>query len=252
MLTLKGLIIVIVIITVVVWLVISNDAPANTEQNSKKVSQPSHKKEPCISEAEEGDTPHYDNWDKSKVKEKPVKKIYEVTPNGFKIERLKLADGLITHEPESSSMIGVHSAFYASPSLLTEVEQKFYHFLRKRINSKGFSVTYKVRIADLMEVKDRVPNDHYGKLKYSYNAKIQRKHVDFVICDPKNMAIVCAIELNDKSHNRHDRKERDREVREFFVMAGIPLYEITQATYYPENIFDELTKHFSSKYIATT
>ena len=68
----------------------------------------------------------------------------------------------------------------------------------------------------------------------------------------KNMAIVCAIELNDKSHNRHDRKERDREVREFFVMAGIPLYEITQATYYPENIFDELTKHFSSKYIATT
>jgi hypothetical protein len=33
-------------------------------------------------------------------------------------------------------------------------------------------------------------------------AKIRAKHLNFVLCDPKTLAILCAIELDDSTHDR--------------------------------------------------
>ena len=43
-------------------------------------------------------------------------------------------------------------------------------------------------------------------------AHINRKSVDFVLCDKKYISPKVAIELDDRSHGREDRQERDREV----------------------------------------
>ncbi|MFA6982087.1 MAG: DUF2726 domain-containing protein [Patescibacteria group bacterium] len=52
---------------------------------------------------------------------------------------------------------------------------------------------------------------------------IQRKSVDFVICDKEHIKPLLAIELDDSSHDEEDRIERDEEVEGIFEQAGVPL-----------------------------
>ena len=52
---------------------------------------------------------------------------------------------------------------------------------------------------------------------------IDEKSVDFVICDKAYIKPLLAIELDDKSHEREDRIERDINVEEIFKEANMPL-----------------------------
>lgn len=60
--------------------------------------------------------------------------------------------------------------------------------------------------------------------------------VDYLIADPANSTPLLLIELNDASHARRDRVERDRKVAEICACAGIPLIAFTfeQAKNVPE------------------
>lgn len=49
--------------------------------------------------------------------------------------------------------------------------------------------------------------------------KIQSKHVDFVICD-QNLYVKAILEIDDNSHNRADRRERDLFVDEVLTSVG--------------------------------
>jgi|SRR3989344_901686 len=55
---------------------------------------------------------------------------------------------------------------------------------------------------------------------------ISQKSVDFVLCDKKDISPLLAIELDDRSHERPDRIERDHEVARILKEAGVPLYRI--------------------------
>ncbi len=55
---------------------------------------------------------------------------------------------------------------------------------------------------------------------------INRKSVDFVLCDKVYLAPKLAIELDDKSHDEEDRKERDVFVELVLEGAGMPLLRI--------------------------
>ena len=57
-------------------------------------------------------------------------------------------------------------------------------------------------------------------------AHINRKSVDFVLCDKAYLSPKLAIELDDKSHERPDRQERDREVERILREAGVPLLRL--------------------------
>jgi len=57
-------------------------------------------------------------------------------------------------------------------------------------------------------------------------AHINRKSVDFVLCDKAYLSPKLAIELDDKSHERPDRQERDREVERILRDAGVPLLRL--------------------------
>jgi len=58
---------------------------------------------------------------------------------------------------------------------------------------------------------------------------INGKSVDFVLLDQKSLKPLCAIELDDSSHNATDRQERDQEVERIFAVAKFPLVRLTQA-----------------------
>jgi very-short-patch-repair endonuclease len=60
----------------------------------------------------------------------------------------------------------------------------------------------------------------------SFQNKIDRKRVDFLLCDPKTLKPIFAIELDDKSHARSNRQERDAFVEEVFSVAGLPLVRV--------------------------
>ena len=55
---------------------------------------------------------------------------------------------------------------------------------------------------------------------------INGKSVDFVLCDRAYIAPTLAIELDDKTHERPDRQERDVEVERILKDAGIPLLRL--------------------------
>lgn len=52
---------------------------------------------------------------------------------------------------------------------------------------------------------------------------IDEKSVDFVICDKAYIKPILAIELDDKTHEKEDRKGRDGEVEQMLKEAGMPL-----------------------------
>ena len=57
---------------------------------------------------------------------------------------------------------------------------------------------------------------------------INGKSVDYVICDKAYIAPLLAIELDDSSHDREDRMERDEIVERIISEAGLPMLRITK------------------------
>lgn len=55
---------------------------------------------------------------------------------------------------------------------------------------------------------------------------INRKSVDYVLCDKSYISPKLAIELDDKSHQEEDRKIRDQELERILAEAGIPLLRL--------------------------
>ena len=70
----------------------------------------------------------------------------------------------------------------------------------------------KIRLADLIEVNQGT--NEWNK----YFAKIKSKHIDFAIAD--NMKIIVIIELDDKSHEKQNRIERDEFVDAALTKTG--------------------------------
>jgi len=70
-------------------------------------------------------------------------------------------------------------------------------------------------------------------------------HVDFVLCNPDDLKISCAIELNDNSHNTEKRKHQDEIKSKALQTAGIPLFTIENDL--KENKEFILNKIFTSK-----
>ena len=72
----------------------------------------------------------------------------------------------------------------------------------------------------------------FGDERQTYQNKIDRKIVDFLLCDAKTLKPILAIELDDASHHRPDRQERDVFVEKVFETAKLPLARVpVRATY---------------------
>ncbi len=103
-------------------------------------------------------------------------------------------------------------------TLLTEAEHSFLVVLEQAIGDR-FRIYAQVRLADLLVVKSGLEKSQ----RTSAQNKINAKHVDFVLCDRQTLAIVCAIELDDASHQRESRKTRDAFLEQACAAAQLPL-----------------------------
>ena len=76
--------------------------------------------------------------------------------------------------------------------------------------------------------------------------RITSKHLDFVLAIPGSMIIVCAIELDDASHRRQDRVDRDEFVDGALAYADVPLIRFeVQPIYSVEEIRDSVADALS-------
>jgi hypothetical protein len=107
---------------------------------------------------------------------------------------------------------------YQKKYLLTKNEYSFFQKLKPLAKKNNLTILCKIRLADLIE-----PIASYDKKDwYAAFNKIKSKHIDFALVD-ENMHVVMLIELEDQSHLKSDRMERDEFVNAALTQAGYPL-----------------------------
>ena len=103
---------------------------------------------------------------------------------------------------------------------LSEAERMFYLTMSNFIEDKA-TICPKVAVKEIVFIGKGT-----GKEYMKYFNWIAKKHVDFIICDSVMMNVLCAVELDDSSHSKTDRKKRDEFVDKVFETAKIPLFHL--------------------------
>ena len=130
----------------------------------------------------------------------------------------------------------VELPFPLRDDFLSPTELSFCRVLEQLVG-RSLRVCPKVNLGDLFFVVR--PNEHPG-----FRNKIDRKHVDFLLCDPNTFTPRLGIELDDASHARRDRQERDAFVDALCAAATLPLLHIrAQASYDARQLLQEIRRH---------
>jgi hypothetical protein len=142
-----------------------------------------------------------------------------------------ITERLADEQHQSTATAEVTFPYRVRDDFLSPAEHNFYQILRSVIGTRAH-ICAKVSLADLFYVKSS--NASEWRI---YTNKIDRKHVDFVLCDPQTMRPLAGVELDDKSHERADRKQRDGFVEGVFTAAGLDLLRVrVQRSYQPQEL----------------
>lgn len=154
--------------------------------------------------------------------------------------------GLLGIRPTSAGLaVPKELPFRRRDDFLSPAERSLFGVLCQVMGSTAV-ICPKVRVADLIFVVDRRSNQGHAN-------KIDRKHVDFVICTTDTVTPRVVIELDDSSHFRADRAERDEFVDAAFQAAGLPVVRIpARYQYQPAEIAALVLPHFSDLNVAET
>ena len=117
--------------------------------------------------------------------------------------------------------------YYAKSYVMTSRENECFKILNEIFSSKWFVVP-QVHLSALLDYRVKGQN---------WNAAfrhINGKSVDFVLIGKESYKVICVIELDDSTHSRPHRIERDAEIERIFKEARIPLARISK--------FESMTK----------
>ena len=128
--------------------------------------------------------------------------------------------------------------YFLRDDFLSPAEHSFYMVLRSVV-AESASISIKVGLSDLFYARSSDTS------KYRiYTNKIDRKHVDFLLCDTKTVRPIVGIEFDDKSHQRNDRQTRDEFVENVFQAARLPLVRIPAQHSYKTTEIQAILKPF--------
>jgi len=122
------------------------------------------------------------------------------------------------------------------PALMTAAERQFFHTLREALGSE-YAIFAQVRAADVI-----LPERTWRRAAWwKAFIKVSCKHVDFVLVDPDTAYIHAAVELDDRSHDTPERRERDALLDAAFKQAGVPLLRFrVRRSYDPDEVGDRI------------
>src|SRR5690606_2033972 len=103
---------------------------------------------------------------------------------------------------------------------LTKSEKDFYDNLMSRIGNECV-IFAQVHLSSILDHQVK------GQSWKAALSHIQRKSVDFLICDKRYLSPLLVIELDDTSHSRPDRMERDEIVNNLLRASGTPCLRVS-------------------------
>lgn len=104
--------------------------------------------------------------------------------------------------------------------ILTQNELKFYKLLKYITDKNNLLIFTQVSLYEIVRNKE-----------YKDFNKIKSKSIDFVITDINTKVKIC-IELDDQTHIREDRQQRDIFINELFKQLDIKLLRVPVQNYY--------------------
>ena len=111
--------------------------------------------------------------------------------------------------------------------LFSAAERSFLGVLDQAVGP-AHRVFGKVRVADIAAVKSGLSNS----ARQAALNRIAAKHFDFVVCRADDLEVLCAVELNDRSHSTLKARSRDELLAKVCSAIELPLLAITaKATY---------------------
>jgi len=133
-----------------------------------------------------------------------------------------------------------HPYYFLRDDFLSPAELSFYLTLRNAVSNWAI-VFPKIRLGDLFYVGYKNKS-----LFWEYTNKITSKHVDFLLCNPKTVKPLIGVELDDKSHQKSDRKKRDEFVNTVFAAGNLPLARIpVKNTYSTSELNSKLLQYIN-------
>ena len=149
---------------------------------------------------------------------------------------------MVTEEVQKEDEI-THNVPYKKKSfLMTRAEYNFDKVLREAVNGK-YEIERQVLLSRLVEPTTENLTDYKTGRKFNPDrSKIDKKTIDFVLYNKAGYTPYLAIELDDSSHLRADRKERDTFVEEVLSSVDIRLVRIKNAHSYDLETIAELIK----------
>lgn len=118
-----------------------------------------------------------------------------------------------------------HLPYVKKAYLMTNAERAFYTVLKEAAGDK-YIIIPQVQLSKIVEI------ERYEMEWRKYFNKINQKSVDFVLFEKEFFSPVIAIELDDSSHHRIDREERDSSVNKILGKAGIRIEHVPWAGAY--------------------
>ena len=118
-------------------------------------------------------------------------------------------------------------SYIKNRTLFSPAERTLFHALERAMGG-NYRIFGKVRVADV--VGTRGTNDRSAWWG-AFN-RIAAKHFDFVLCAKDDLAIRCAVELNDRSHESPRRRNRDAFLEDVCRTIGLPLVQIQARSQY--------------------
>lgn len=145
--------------------------------------------------------------------------IYVVVIKGLSAPSRKRDLNLHTEKPRLSYK------YRGKTHIMTQREEKFFLLLNDIFRDKCYIIP-QVHLSALLEHRIKGQN---WKGAFSH---INGKSVDYVLLRSKDLSVLCAVELDDSTHDTADRIERDKEVGWMFGLANVPLIRLRN----PENM----------------
>ena len=133
--------------------------------------------------------------------------------------------------------------YQRADALFSPAERSFYGILQRAVE-KNIIIFGKVRVADVVKPRKGLSRGDWQK---AFN-KISSKHFDFLLCNPDDFSVICAIELNDRSHRSEKRKQRDDFLRNICKVSNIPLIQIrSSSAYVADDVKQLIAAHINIK-----
>ena len=113
------------------------------------------------------------------------------------------------------------------PTLFSPAERSFLGVLDQAVGEQ-YRIFGKVRVADVVSPRKGMKRPDWQR---AFN-RINAKHFDFILCDPKDLSVIAAIELDDSSHDSGRGQQRDDFLNRACEAADLPLIRVRASNTY--------------------